>query len=112
VHSRKEGGFKPTDEEAICGQLSKAVDSVLKKCEDAPGYIKKGHNPVHGDIGKQKHERYLAYYGPNDVECLQLDKLVAIESEIFFETGDVGVVYRPSVLVNDPTDMLTEVEAH
>jgi hypothetical protein len=49
---------------------------------------------VDGNICKQEEERDLASHGANDVECLQLNKLIAVEVEIFFQTGDVCVVWQ------------------
>lgn len=85
--------LKPSHEEAVCTKLSEASNTELKKRENSPTDIKTWYQPVHWYISEQEHDRDLSRDGADDVEGLELDKLIALEPKIFFETSNVGIVF-------------------
>lgn len=92
MNSWVEGGFEPADQEPVGGHLTKGVGAVLGQGKKAPGNVEEGNGPVHGQVGEEEHEGDLADDGADSVERLQLDELIAVETEVFFEAGHVGVV--------------------
>lgn len=92
VHNREECSFEPTNQEAIGSQFSKACHPILQKSKNAPGNIQKGEKPVNGDVRQKEEEGNLAYDGADDVEGLELNKLIALEPKVFLETSNIGIV--------------------
>ena len=84
--------LKPSDKEAIRSQLGKRFSAILQQSEYPPHYVQERYGPVHGNVGKQEHERYLAGDCPYDVESLQLHKLVALEAQVFLQSGHICIV--------------------
>ena len=73
--------------------MTKRVGAVLCQSKKTPRDVQEGDRPVHGEVGEEKHEGDLADHGADGVERLELDELVAVEGEVFFEAGYVGVVF-------------------
>lgn len=84
--------LKYTDQEPIGCQLCIAFDTVLKEGKDPPGDVQEGYDPRHGHPGKDVCERDLTKCGPEVVERLQIDQLIAVEPQVLFQTGHVRVV--------------------
>lgn len=84
MHSREKGRLEPTDQKPVRRQLGKAVGAELEEGEDAPGDVEEGNQPVDGDVGEEEEEGDLAEDGADGVHCLEADKFVAFEAEVFF----------------------------
>lgn len=46
------------------------------------------------DVGQEEEEGDLAEDGANDVEGLQLNKFIAFEAQVLFETRDVRIICK------------------
>ena len=47
---------------------------------------------MNGDVRQKEEEGNLAYDGADDVEGLELNKLIALEPKVFLETSNIGIV--------------------
>lgn len=93
VNSWEECCFEKTNQESIRCQLRKRVDSVLEQREDAPGHVEERNQVEHRDTCKKVHERQLTNYRADHIHRLEAHQLVTLKSQVFFETGDIGIVF-------------------
>ena len=92
MHSREECSLKPPNKEAVRSQLGVRCDAELKECENAPYYVEKRNEPLHRDVSEEEQEGQLSHHGPYDVERLQLNQLIPVESQVLLEPTDVSII--------------------
>lgn len=94
MNTRKECSFEEADEEAVCHKLGIPLSSVLQQRKYSPAYLEPWNDVVHLEHGKEYHEGNLSNDRADHIHGLEIDELVAIEVEIFFEACNVCVICR------------------
>lgn len=84
--------FEPADKESIRSQFSIAVNPILQQSENTPENIQSWNGPLHGNVSEQEHERDLSCHRADDIERLELDQLVALETKVLLETSNICII--------------------
>ena len=92
-----DANLEQSDHETVRHQFRITLDPVLKQRENAPSKVQARYEQVHGDFGKEESERYLAQDSPENVDGLQMYELIAVESQLLLQAGNVGVILNRDV---------------
>lgn len=85
--------LKPPNQKPIGRHLRKRLSPELQQRRDPPANVHSRHQPVHRDVRENEQEWDLPDRRANDVHCLQLRQFVPVETEVFFHSRDVRIVY-------------------
>ena len=89
---KREEDLKPAHQKPIRHQLGISIHAILQQRKHTPADIQERDEPRHRDFGEQIRERDLADHRADCIHGLQMDELVAMQSQVFLEAGDVGII--------------------